>query len=85
MSNPARGPKVSAGDVVTVLEWDGGQAIAPHVGTTQHAKFALIRVSHPSGLHTHIWGRGLWASSWRLPAPEELTAYQLSQLTGGGL
>jgi hypothetical protein len=82
----AGGPAVRRGDVVTVLEWLYDlEQLVPYTGTVQALDSGDIRVSHRNGPGHTAHGPGLWARKWRLPAPEELAAYQLSQLTSQGL
>ena len=82
------GPDVGPGDLVVVLEWDQSLDLpCPHTGVVQRRSSGGARVWHPDGVRSWASGDpfGWWADSWRLPTPEELTAYQLSQLAGGGL
>ena len=79
------------GDLVTVLEWQEGASRGlrvPHTGCVQgldHPSYAPIRVSNPEARKFARYAPGSWARRWMQPTPEELTAYQLSQLAGGGL
>ena len=80
MSNPT----VHVGDVVVVLGWAySNVTTVPHVGTVHRVSVPTRRrvcVSHPDRSPP-----GAWAESWSLPTQEELTAYQLAQLTESGL
>jgi hypothetical protein len=80
------GPAVLPGDLVVVLEWAHPLTLpTPWVDLVSLSTWSGPRVIHPDRPSIGSGVRGGWAQRWRLPTPEELAAYQLSQLTGGGL